>query len=236
MYFLWGRRGGGWEGHLWSLAMYFVQVLKDASLPSLCKDHVRFVIPFLGFSSCISFSCRDFVFLPGVLWIRWDCGPAWKTFRWDCGPALNTFIFIYLVCYTYLSSGSTNFVDHIYCPFRSECPCVPCLCPSLFPLIYFFVRESFCFFLLISIEFLWFFFCQVLSQWLVDQAPLGHKAPLPGEGGPRDRLEWCPACRGLLQAPIPMSSRHAYFYLFLIPSFNGFIQACFGGLYGSGSL
>ena len=100
----------------------------------------------------------------------------------------------------------------------------------------FFVRESFCFFLLISIEFLWFFFCQVLSQWLVDQAPLGHKAPLPGEGGPRDRLEWCPACRGLLQAPIPMSSRHACFYLFLFPSFNGFIQACFGGLYGSGSL
>ena len=153
MYFLWGRRGGGWEGHLWSLAMYFVQVLKDASLPSLCKDHVRFVIPFLGFSSCISFSCRDFVFLPGVLWIRWDCGPAWKTFRWDCGPALNTFIFIYLVCYTYLSSGSTNFVDHIYCPFRSECPCVPCLCPSLFPLIYFLWGNLFVFFFLYLLNF-----------------------------------------------------------------------------------
>ena len=56
------------------------------------------------------------------------------------------------------------------------------------------------------------FFHQVLSQWLVDQAPLGHKAPLPGEDGRRDRLV---SCRGLLQTPAQMSSRHAYSYLIL---------------------
>ena len=52
---------------------------------------------------------------------------------------------------------------------------------------------------------------QILSQWIVDQPLLGHKAPLPGDNGWRDRLEWCPACRGLLPIPVLMSSRHALF-------------------------
>ena len=53
------------------------------------------------------------------------------------------------------------------------------------------------------------FFHQVLSQWIIDQPPLGHKAPIQGEGGCRERLECCPACRGLLPAPVLLSSRHA---------------------------
>jgi hypothetical protein len=31
---------------------------------------------------------------------------------------------------------------------------------------------------------------QVLSAWLVDQAPLGHKRPRPGH----NRQQWCPVC------------------------------------------
>lgn len=38
----------------------------------------------------------------------------------------------------------------------------------------------------------------------MDQPPLGHKEPLPGRG----RLLWCPACRGLLESPVPLTSRH----------------------------
>ena len=53
---------------------------------------------------------------------------------------------------------------------------------------------------------------QVLSQWIVDQPLLGHKAPLLGDDGWRDRLVWCPACRGLLQYPVLMSSRHALYF------------------------
>ena len=56
---------------------------------------------------------------------------------------------------------------------------------------------------------LYLFFHQVLSQWIIDQPPLGHKAPIQGEGGCRERLECCPACRGLLPAPVLLSSRHA---------------------------
>ena len=79
---------------------------------------------------------------------------------------------------------------------------------------------------------------QVLSQWIVDQPPLGHKAPIQGEGGRRERLEWCPACRGLLQTPTLMSSRHAPLQFYFFPGilFIHPIQACFGGLYGSGGL
>ena len=47
---------------------------------------------------------------------------------------------------------------------------------------------------------------QVISQWLMDQPPLGHKAPRPGFG----RLVSCPACPNLLQVPSPMSSRHVH--------------------------
>jgi len=45
---------------------------------------------------------------------------------------------------------------------------------------------------------------QVLSQWLVDQPPLGHKEPRPN----MQRLQWCPACRGMLTDPLRLTSRH----------------------------
>ena len=51
---------------------------------------------------------------------------------------------------------------------------------------------------------------QAISQWLMDQPPLGHKAPRPGLDG---RLALCPACPGLHRAPSPMSSRHAILIL-----------------------
>ena len=47
---------------------------------------------------------------------------------------------------------------------------------------------------------------QAISQWLMDQPPLGHQAPRPGLEG---RLALCPACPGLNRAPSPMSSKHA---------------------------
>ena len=57
-------------------------------------------------------------------------------------------------------------------------------------------------FLLILFEYM----LQVISQWLMDQPPLGHKAPRPGMG----RLVVCPACPAFFQAPSSMSSRHTY--------------------------
>ena len=44
-------------------------------------------------------------------------------------------------------------------------------------------------------------------MWLMDQPPLGHKAPRPGLG----RLAFSSACTDFLQAPSPMSSRHFWF-------------------------
>jgi len=48
------------------------------------------------------------------------------------------------------------------------------------------------------------FFYQVLSQWLMDQPPLGHKEPRPN----RQRLHWCPGCIGMLALPLKLTSRH----------------------------
>ena len=45
---------------------------------------------------------------------------------------------------------------------------------------------------------------KVLCQWLMDQVPLGNKTPRPGYG----RQIWCPACRGLLQYPLALTSGH----------------------------
>ena len=45
---------------------------------------------------------------------------------------------------------------------------------------------------------------QVLCQWLMDQVPLGNKAPRPGYA----RQVWCPACRGLLDVPLALTSGH----------------------------
>ena len=71
---------------------------------------------------------------------------------------------------------------------------------------------SFCYFhYYVPLSFCNLLFLKVLSQWIVDQPLLGHKSPLLGEDGWRDRLEWCPACRGLHQTPILMSSRHALY-------------------------
>ena len=53
---------------------------------------------------------------------------------------------------------------------------------------------------------------QVISQWPMDQPPLGHKSPRPGMG----RLASCPACPAFYHAPIPMSSRHIPFNILRI--------------------
>ena len=45
---------------------------------------------------------------------------------------------------------------------------------------------------------------QALSQWLMDQPPLGHKDPRPNIA----RLDFCPACRDILPTPVPLTSRH----------------------------
>ena len=45
---------------------------------------------------------------------------------------------------------------------------------------------------------------QALSQWLMDQPPLGHKDPRPNMA----RLDFCPACRDILPNPVPLTSRH----------------------------
>ena len=45
---------------------------------------------------------------------------------------------------------------------------------------------------------------KVLCQWLMDQAPIGNKAPRPGYA----RQIWCPACRGLVANPLPLTSGH----------------------------
>ena len=45
---------------------------------------------------------------------------------------------------------------------------------------------------------------KVLCQWLMDQVPLGNKTPRPGYA----RQIWCPACRGLLQYPLSLTSGH----------------------------
>jgi hypothetical protein len=43
---------------------------------------------------------------------------------------------------------------------------------------------------------------QVLVAWILDQAPLGHKAPLENQ----TRRRWCPLCPG-----VELSSRHVFF-------------------------
>jgi hypothetical protein len=48
--------------------------------------------------------------------------------------------------------------------------------------------------------------CQVLVAWIMDQAPLGHKLPLPGH----PRLEWCPACSSAADRP-KLDSQHVFF-------------------------
>ena len=47
-------------------------------------------------------------------------------------------------------------------------------------------------------------FFKVLNQWIMDQVPLGNKAPRPGFA----RQFWCPACKGLLVHPLALSSGH----------------------------
>ena len=47
-------------------------------------------------------------------------------------------------------------------------------------------------------------FHQVLSSWMMDQPPLGHKSPKPGYA----RLVYCPACRDFNSIPVLLTSRH----------------------------
>jgi hypothetical protein len=44
----------------------------------------------------------------------------------------------------------------------------------------------------------------VLSAWIADQAPLGHKAPRPGFA----RLRWCPVCLALEDKRVRLSCVH----------------------------
>ena len=69
------------------------------------------------------------------------------------------------------------------------------------------------------------FFFQVISQWLMDQPPLGHKAPRPGLG----RLAFCPACPAFFRAPSPLSSRHflvLYIYHNLQSFYRHVLESC----------
>ena len=45
---------------------------------------------------------------------------------------------------------------------------------------------------------------KVVCQWLMDQVPIGNKAPRLGYA----RQIWCPACRGLLVNPLALTSGH----------------------------
>ena len=45
---------------------------------------------------------------------------------------------------------------------------------------------------------------QVIAEWLMDQVPLGHKAPRRGMA----RLIHCPACRGMVLSPVTLDSSH----------------------------
>ena len=66
---------------------------------------------------------------------------------------------------------------------------------------------------------------QVISQWLMDQPPLGHKVPRPGMG----RLAWCPACPAFFRTPSPMSSRHIYdksFLTYVTITFRHVLEDC----------
>ena len=44
----------------------------------------------------------------------------------------------------------------------------------------------------------------MITQWIMDQVPLGNKRPRLGMA----RLVHCPACRGILETPIALSSGH----------------------------
>ena len=44
----------------------------------------------------------------------------------------------------------------------------------------------------------------MITQWIMDQVPLGNKRPRLGMA----RLVHCPACRGILETPIDLSSGH----------------------------
>ena len=45
---------------------------------------------------------------------------------------------------------------------------------------------------------------KVITQWMLDQVPLGHKRPRLGMA----RLVHCPACSGILETPLALSTRH----------------------------
>ena len=47
-------------------------------------------------------------------------------------------------------------------------------------------------------------FFKVLNLWIMDQVPIGNKTPRPGYA----RQIWCPACRGLLETPLALTSGH----------------------------
>lgn len=47
-------------------------------------------------------------------------------------------------------------------------------------------------------------FFKVLNLWIMDQVPIGNKAPRPGYA----RKFWCPACCGILENPLALTSGH----------------------------
>ena len=86
------------------------------------------------------------------------------------------------------------------------CPCPGCFDPwllaanifgsSLLAIEPLYFKIYFAFLLILNLK--------VLCQWLMDQAPIGNKAPRPGFA----RQIWCPACRGLLDEPLALTSGH----------------------------
>ena len=94
--------------------------------------------------------------------------------------------------------------------------------------VLFFVKKSY-FFLQTKVLFFTkksYFFLQKKVLFFAKKKYSSHP-PIQGEDGRRERMEWCPACRGLIQTPVLMSSRHELFQ-FLILSFFLSLFVCTG--------
>ena len=70
---------------------------------------------------------------------------------------------------------------------------------------------------------------KVLCQWLMDQVPLGNKAPRPGYA----RQFWCPACRGLLDVPLALTSGHVLLECMAVEGTENLMMFYFGNFPGT---
>ena len=57
---------------------------------------------------------------------------------------------------------------------------------------------------------------KVITQWMLDQVPLGHKRPRLGMA----RLVHCPACSGILETPLTLSTKHVHLDCIAVEGIN----------------